>query len=197
LELGRYRDGGTQAGIRCLGRRKRVGESTDHRRFRSIEPYAGAEGRGGRKAEEAEEVASALLLTHVIIRSVADSRRAPPPVPVAVTAFGSCMLKMRAEHGAGLRPPEKGRASIVDGPRWHWPLLSPPAWSVGPAPPPEPNTIAVPSEWRFEPGAGGRAAWESRGVALTRGGLWTWGLGTVGSGQRRRGEFRRRHSRGC
>jgi len=56
----------------------------------------------------------------------------------------------------------------------------------------------VPSEWRVEPGAGGGAAWESGGVALTRGGLWTWGAGTVGLGQRwRRGEFRRRHGRGC
>jgi hypothetical protein len=88
----------------------------DHTRERKIEEE-------GRQAEEAEEVASALLLTRVVIRSVASSRRAPPPAPVAVTAFKSGRLTMRAERGAGLRPPEKGRASFVDGPRWDWPLV--------------------------------------------------------------------------
>jgi hypothetical protein len=109
-ELGRCRYGGTQAGIRYLGRKKKGLASSpiidtftarDHTQERKIEGE-------GRKEVEAEQVASALLLTRVIIRSVAGSRRAPP-VPVAVTAFESCMLSMRAERGAGLRPPEKGR----------------------------------------------------------------------------------------
>jgi hypothetical protein len=88
----------------------------DHTRERKIEEE-------GREAEEAEEVASALLLTRVVIRSVAGSRRAPAAAPVVVTAFKSCMLTMRAERDAGLRPREKGRASFVDGPHWHWPLV--------------------------------------------------------------------------
>ena len=96
------------AGIRCLGRKK-VRGSTDRRCFRSTGPYTGAEDRGRREeGEEAEEVASALLRTRVVTRSVASSRDAPPPVP-EVMAFESCMLAMREVRGAGLRTPEKGR----------------------------------------------------------------------------------------
>ena len=50
VELWRCRDGGTQAGIRCLGRRKQGQRAcSDHRRFRRTGPYTEAkesEGEG-------------------------------------------------------------------------------------------------------------------------------------------------------
>jgi hypothetical protein len=71
----------------------------DYTRGRKIEEE-------GRKREEAEEAPSALLLTHVVIRSVAGTQRAsPPPALVAVKAL-----------------PRKAGASVVDGLRYHWPL---------------------------------------------------------------------------
>jgi len=109
----------------------------DHTREQKIEEE-------GRKGQDAEDVASALL-TYARIYSVAGSRRAPlPPVPVAVTAFESCMLTMRAERGAGLRPPEKGRGVCR---QWSSLALAHPGWSAGPASSPsELNSIAVPNE---------------------------------------------------
>jgi hypothetical protein len=90
-------------------------------------------------------VTPALLLTRVVVvRSVVGSRRAPATGVVA--AFESCMLTMRTERGVGLRPPEKGtgvccrRSSLV---------LAPAGKSAGPI------IMAVLSEWRVEPGAGG------------------------------------------
>jgi hypothetical protein len=77
-----------------------------HTRERKIEEE-------GWKAEEAEEVASTLLLTRVVIRSAAGSRRAPASVPVAVTASESCMLTMRASQVRVCTLPKKAGASVV------------------------------------------------------------------------------------
>ena len=121
------RDGGTQACIRCLGRRKqRSARGSDHRRFRHGTITHGSRRRNKEKGKRDKGGAPALLLTRivvavvlVVVRSVPGSRRplgpastttAPAPVGVVALAFGSCTLAMRTERGVGLRPPEKGTA---------------------------------------------------------------------------------------
>jgi hypothetical protein len=95
----------------------------------------------------------------------------PPPVLVAATEFESCKLTVRAVHGADCTLQRKaGRLllTLLVGTGSSWMIGGGGTW---PAPPSEPNTIAVPRGWRVEFGAGSGAAWESGGVALTRGGL--------------------------
>lgn len=53
-ELGRGRDGGVQAGIRCLGRRKKCGRASSERRLCRARPDARAE-EGGEEGEGGEE----------------------------------------------------------------------------------------------------------------------------------------------
>src|SRR5882762_10720875 len=116
-EIWRCYDSGTQAGIRCLGRRRKglatVLQSQTLLQHRSIhgqrkkEIKKGrngrmkkGEGRGGGGTNTCSPAA-------VVVRSVPVPRQSPTPVAVVV-AFESCMLTMRTECEVGLRPHEKG-----------------------------------------------------------------------------------------
>jgi hypothetical protein len=105
-ELGHGRDDSTQAGIRCVKRRKKdQRESSECRHFRSTRSYTGAE--GGRKEEEGKRSrmgGTALRLTRIaVVRSITGSQRAPAPARWVVAVFESCMLTMGTKGGMGLR----------------------------------------------------------------------------------------------
>jgi hypothetical protein len=72
-------------------------------------------GSGRKEGVEADEVASALLLTCVVIQSTTSTG----------CSDGIRVLQADGASGAwcGLHTPEKSRTSVVDAPRWHWLLL--------------------------------------------------------------------------
>lgn len=111
LEIEQGLDEGTQASIRCLGR-KRFGEThpsrvaaRDHIRERKKEEEENEEGRWWHWHFSLTRV--------VVVHFVVGSRQAP------LAESESCMLTIRTKHGEGLRPLEKG-TNIYFGKTHRW-----------------------------------------------------------------------------
>ena len=99
MELGRGGDGSTQTSRYTVSEKKK-GKSPPSLDVLSRHGVIHVHGSGGRRGEGE---ARALRLTHIVVRSIMGSRRAPLPARVVMTAFKSCMLTMRTERGVSSR----------------------------------------------------------------------------------------------
>jgi hypothetical protein len=99
-----FRDGSTQAGTRCLKRRKKgQQESSECKHFCSTN-HTRERKREGKKGKNGGWVARALQLTRIaVVRSITGSQHAPAPARGVMAVFESCILKMQTEGGVSSR----------------------------------------------------------------------------------------------